>query len=136
VSKSEELAERVIQQPDDKFKNKKQVLFHSNEPILKHMLTPNQITNKILEYLFYNDEVRPFLRLISRTAFIMSFDESVFSPFPTRSIELPYTNKNSLIYVCPQLQKQLKVSTKVKELNKDFQDVAILKLCDKVANIH
>ena len=83
------LADRVIELPDEKFKNKKQVLFgvlrdakNSVSRFItthqKHMLTPNQITFRILAYVVYKHEIRSILRMLSRTAFIISFDESMF----------------------------------------------------------
>lgn len=81
------LADRVIELPDEKFRNKKQVLFGIRDKNSvsrfitthqKHMLTPNQITFRILAYVVYKHEIRSLLRMLSRTAFIISFDESMF----------------------------------------------------------
>lgn len=64
----------------------------------------------------------------------MTYDDVMFTNFTPLKIELPYSCLNSMNYVCPQMQKHVKVSTKMREIGKDFQDVVGLRLCDKVVN--
>ncbi len=65
----------------------------------------------------------------------MTYDDSIFSIFNQMSIELPYTCLNSFNYVCPTIKKDIKVSSKMREIGKDFGDVNSLRLCDKIVNL-
>ena len=90
---------------------------------------------KILSHVCYLNEAKSLLRLISRTAFIMTYDEPMFAVFKRRAIELPYSYLNQVSYVAPSIEKRLKISSKLKEIGRDMHDVWGMRTCGNILNL-
>lgn len=98
-------------------------------------LTYNQVSFKILSYVCYLHQAKSLLRLISRTAFIMTFDEPMFTQFTKFEIELPYSYHNQFVYESNLIARKYKVSSKIKSLGNDMKDVKCIRICSNVLNL-
>jgi len=127
----------VVGQTDEKFKNKKQVLFGGvpDQVPGKMSLNYNQVSSKILSYIAYLHEAKSFLRLVSRTAFIMTYDESMFTSFVKFEIELPCSYLNQFTYASPMIERSVKFSSKLKTIGTDMHDVKSMRLCNNIQNL-
>ena len=109
-NKSEDLAERVVSQKEEKFKNKKQVLFggtksHNQGSVLKLSISLNGVSFMILGFTCYLHEGIALLRRLSRSAFIMTYNKEMLSMFAKKVIELPLYSNDCLIVNAPTISK-------------------------------
>jgi hypothetical protein len=121
---NELLEVKVVSQPDEKFKNKKQVLFGGSTQDQKMALrtTLNGVSFIILSYAFYLHEARALLRRISRTGFLMTYNELMLSTFKRKLIQLPLYLNRSLVCKSLFLDYGFRVTNpKLKDIKKDHQ---------------
>lgn len=60
-------------------------------------MTLNGVSFIILSYAFYLHEARALLRRISRTGFLMTYNELMLSAFKKKIIELPLYKNEALV---------------------------------------
>lgn len=88
-NRSEELEARIVSQPDERFRNKKQVLYGGTLSLDQKVVlrtTLNGVSFMILSYAYYLHEARALLRRISRTGFLMTYNELMLSAFKKKVI--------------------------------------------------
>ena len=141
--KTEDLAERVIGQKDERFKNKQQVLFGGTqqspqESKLKMSATPNQVSFKILAYACYYHEGISLLRRLSRSAFIMTYNNNkMLGVFKKKLIELPLYSNDTLVVSSDSIDKGYKIMNgkNLRELGKDHIDCVGLRTVTYLDNL-
>ena len=90
----------------------------------------------ILSYAFYLHEARALLRRISRTGFLMTYNELMLSAFKKKVIELPLRKNEALVCKSIFLDYGYKVtSSKFKDVKKDLQGCLSFKTPQFVANL-
>ena len=88
---------------------------------MKLTISLNGISFKILSYSCYLHEGIAFLRRLSRSAFIMTYNKDMLSVFVKKTIELPLFSNNTLVVKASSINKGYKIvnGKYLRELNKD-----------------
>ena len=71
--------------------------------------TLNGVSFIILSYVCYLHEARALLRRISRTGFLMTYNELMLQVFKKKVIDLPIYNNESLVYKSIFVEKGFKI---------------------------
>jgi hypothetical protein len=128
--RSEELEAKVVSQPDEKFRNKKQVLFGGTlffDSKIPLRTTLNGVSFIILSYAFYLHEARALLRRISRTGFLMTYNELMLSAFKKKIIELPLYQNETLVCKSIFIDHGFRITNpNLKEIKKDHYGCSTL----------